>query len=134
METNPRGPEDPQREQKFTPAVREEIQRMAGIGMSLEEIAFVIESTPQEVDACCRLALRKGRAMGVAKVAGQLMKAALKCDEDPRFLPAAMFYLRAVGGWREKSEVEIKTGPSVRTVTVQVPTSTSARKLKEADA
>jgi hypothetical protein len=112
----------------FTDQERSEIERMASIGLSRDDIGFVLRRSPKDIEKHCMDSLSRGRAIGVEKVGGALMRAAIQCEHDPRFLQAAMFYLRCIGKWREESTIDVRTGPEVQTVIVQVPGKAKAEK------
>ncbi len=93
-----------------------EIERMASLGMSQPDICLVLgisESTllRRKKDQVGVLhALKKGRAEGLQKVAGALMKAAMSGS-----VAAGIFILKAQYGWKETSRTEL-TGAKGRAI------------------
>lgn len=60
-------------------------------------------------------AIKKGRAIGLAKVANKLMDKALGGDTA-----SIIFFLKTQGGWKEKQEVDITSGGSALPVMLNV--------------
>lgn len=83
------------------------IERAAGLGLSLDNISYLIGLSPRTLDRrlsdCkeAREAYNKGRAIAHEKVASKLFDLIEKGE------PAAIFfYLKCQAGWREKDKIE----------------------------
>lgn len=86
------------------------IERAAGLGLSLDNISYLINISPRTLDRrlvdCeqAREAYSKGRAIAHEKVASKLFT--LIEEGEPA---AIFFYLKCQAGWREKDKGEIES-------------------------
>jgi len=90
-----------------TEADRVIVQSLSGL-LLISEIAALVRDgvSPETVVRHFQTELRRGRARRIANVASILYARAL--DRADKFSgPAAMFYLRARGGWNDAQKVEI---------------------------
>lgn len=79
-----------------------EYQIAAQLGVSQDTFTARKRDTP-EVEA----ALARGRARAVGTVENAMFEAASKVNEDPRYITAAIFWLKAKAGWKEVQHVEV---------------------------
>lgn len=91
----------------LTPEQINTIERAAGLGLSLDNISYLIGINPRTLDRrlsdCekAREAYNRGRAIAHEKVAGKLFTLIEQGE------PAAIFfYLKCQAGWREKDKIE----------------------------
>lgn len=97
----------PKRE-PFTETELRQIETMAGLGLKAQDIAHVMGMTRQHLYARLKDegksdTIKRGRKTGIAKVSQTLYQMATSGK-----VPAAtFFYLKTIGGLREKDRVEL---------------------------
>ncbi len=96
---------------------RRTVRAMSGFGVPQDGIAVLLEIDPKTLRAHFRRELDRGSVEATAKVAQTLFHMAT-VDKN---VGAAIFWMKARGGWREKHDVEIagKDGQPVSVVTFQ---------------
>jgi hypothetical protein len=83
------------------------IERAAGLGLNLDNISYLIGTSPRTLDrrlADCeeaREAYNRGRAIAHEKVASKLFDLVEKGETA-----AILFYLKCQAGWREKDKAD----------------------------
>lgn len=92
---------DPTEEQRRT------VKAMAGFGVPQDDIANYLEIDPKTLRKHFRRELDGGTLEANAKVAQSLFNMAT----SGKNVAAAIFWMKARGGWREKHEVEVSTRP-----------------------
>lgn len=96
---------------------REEVERMKAIGMTNEEIAYVLKLTEKTLKKHYEDQLQYGKAKIKAKISGGVIKRAIAGDNA-----CAFFYLKTQEGWREKHEIEQTIHTPDRLVDAPPPT------------
>jgi hypothetical protein len=79
-----------------TPAIRETVRRLSGLGLPQEDIAKIVGCAPKTLRKHLRAELDVGQAEANATVAGYLFNAAKAGD-----LAATIFWLKTQAGWGE---------------------------------
>lgn len=91
-----------------SPELLEQIVELSQNGLTNAQVAHCLRIAPQTLlknaDASEEVAaaLAQGRSIGIRRVANKLFEDALEGNTR-----AQMFYLKAVGGWREKEEAQV---------------------------
>ena len=91
-----------------TPEQRKMVHSMCGYGVPQDDIAIVLGIDPKTLRLHFRQELDTGVIHANARVAETLYRQAT--DKKNPSIPAAIFWLKARAGWREKHEVEL-SGP-----------------------
>ena len=99
-----------------TVASRAEVKALAAVGVREDEISLYLGIAPKTLRKHYRDELDKSHIQATANVARSLYKQATGGN-----VAAAIFWMKARGGWREKVEHEV-TGPEGGPVQVQVQT------------
>ena len=86
---------------------RRTVKAMAGLGVPHEGIAVLIEIDPKTLRKYFHAELERGSVEATAKVAQSLFQMAT----TGKNVAAAIFWMKARAGWREKHEVQVTTGP-----------------------
>ncbi len=94
-------PFEPTEEQRRT------VRAMAGFGIPHEGIATLLDIDPKTLRKYFRRELDRGSVEATAKVAQSLFQMAT-VDKN---VAAAIFWMKARAGWREKHEVTVSTRP-----------------------
>ena len=93
---------------KVTDDVLQKAERLAARGLTYGQIAYYFGVSAEQLllirkaDEMLNLAIEKGKSHGIEQVAGTLYEKALAGDTI-----AAIFYLKAIAGWRETSNVAL---------------------------
>ena len=85
---------------------RRMVQVMSGIGVPQDQIALLISVDPKTLRKSCREDLDRGMAEANAKVGQSLFNMATTGNN----VAAAIFWMKARAGWREKHEVIVEPG------------------------
>ena len=101
---------------KFSDKDRAEIEHLAGLCMSQDEIARIKGCDRNTLVKHCALELERGKDRAKAMVTNALFSNIKKGKEASIF-----FYLKTQHGWREKSEVELS---GALTISVTLSTKT----------
>ena len=80
---------------------------MAGLGLPQEQIALLLEMDPKTLRKHLRDDLDRGMAEANVKIAQSLFNMATTGNN----VAAAIFWMKARAGWREKHEVTISANP-----------------------
>ena len=88
-----------------TEAQRRLVRAMAGFGVPQEGIATLLEIDPKTLRRHFRAELDRGAVEATAKVAQSLFQMATQ----GRNVAAAIFWMKARAGWRERHEVAVST-------------------------
>ncbi len=83
------------------------VKAMAGYGVPHEGIAVMLEIDPKTLRRHYRQELDRGSVEATAKVAQSLFQMAT-VDKN---VAAAIFWMKARAGWRERREVQVTTRP-----------------------
>ena len=86
---------------------RRTVRAMAGFGVPHDGIAILLEIDPKTLRRHFRRELDRGSVEATAKVAQTLFQLATV----DRNVGAAIFWMKARAGWREKHEVEVTARP-----------------------
>src|SRR3954449_412032 len=86
---------------------RRMVKAMAGYGVPHEGIAIMLDIDPKTLRRHYRYELDRGSVEATAKVAQSLFQMAT-VDKN---VAAAIFWMKARAGWREKHEVQVTTRP-----------------------
>ncbi len=86
---------------------RRTVQAMSGFGIPQADIATLLEVGPKTLRKHCRRELDRGSIEATAKVAQTLFQMATSGQNTA----AAIFWMKARAGWREKHEVQVTTRP-----------------------
>lgn len=94
----------PRRKLKLTPEMVETIERMAGLGSTLRDIAYVLDVSKSTLerwleDETVRAHYEKGRAIAKEKIARKLWDKAMEGDTA-----SLIFWLKAQAGWTDKPQ------------------------------
>lgn len=81
----------------------------AGLGVPHEGIAVLLEIDPKTLRKHFAVDLERGSVEATAKVAQSLFQLATAGKN----VAAAIFWMKARAGWREKHEVQVATGPDL---------------------
>lgn len=92
---------------KPTDEQRRQVKLLAGIGVPQKDIGALIGCSEGTVATHFREELDRGMAEATAKVAQSLFQQAINGN-----LGAAIFWLKARAGWREKHELVVSPGES----------------------
>jgi hypothetical protein len=97
---------------KPTDEQRKQVQAMSGYGVPQEDIATVLDIDPKTLRLHYRRELDLGSINATAKIGETLYRQAMNGN-----VAAAIFWMKARAGWREKSEVEVngKNGGAILT-------------------
>jgi hypothetical protein len=95
-----------------TPDQRRTVKTMAGFGIPQEDIAKFLGIDDKTLRKHFREELDRGVTEANAKVAQSLFQMATQGKN----VAAAIFWMKARGGWREKHEVEVTAATSPRFV------------------
>lgn len=90
-----------------TPEQRRTARAMAGFGVPQNDIAIHFDIDPKTLRKHFRRELDSGMVEANVKVAQSLFNMATSGNN----VAAAIFWMKARGGWREKHEVEVSTRP-----------------------
>ena len=90
---------------KPTAETRAQVEALSGYGVRQDEIALYLDIDPKTLRSHYREQLDKGTVKANVAVARSLHKQAIEGN-----VSAAIFWMKARAGWREKHEVEL-TGP-----------------------
>jgi len=85
---------------------------MTMAGAQQSRIAEVIGLAEKTLRKHFRSELDFGREQANANVVANLYRQATK--DDPRAIPAAIYWTKAQMGWREKNEIELSGGLSIQ--------------------
>lgn len=85
---------------------RRTVKAMAGLGVPHEGIAVLLEIDPKTLRKHFHSELERGSIEATAKVAQSLFQMAT----TGKSVAAAIFWMKARAGWREKHEVKVTTG------------------------
>ncbi len=91
------------------PFHRRQVEAMAGYGIPEIDIARVLGIDPKTLRKHYREELDTGHVIANAKVAESLFRKAT--GEGPQSVAAAIFWMKARAGWREKHELVVSTRP-----------------------
>lgn len=80
---------------------------MAGLGLPEEQIALLLEVDPKTLRKHFRDDLDRGMAEANVKIAQSLFNMATTGNN----VAAAIFWMKARAGWREKHDITVSTGP-----------------------
>ncbi len=86
---------------------RRTVRAMSGYGVPHDDIATLLEVDPKTLRKHFRRELDRGAVEATAKVAQSLFNMATQ-DKN---VAAAIFWMKARAGWREKHEVVVSTRP-----------------------
>ena len=92
---------------KPTEEQRKTVRAMSGYGIRHDDIATLLEIDPKTLRKHFRRELDRGSIEATAKVAQSLFNMAT-VDKN---VAAAIFWMKARAGWREKHEVQVTTQP-----------------------
>lgn len=87
---------------EFTPQDREEIEKLAGLALSLEQIAILKKCDIKTLKKNCSEEIEVGRAKAYQLATNQLFLAIKKGN-----LTGIIFYLKTQHGWRETNRTEL---------------------------
>ena len=87
---------------------RRMVKGMAGLGVPQEGIAVLIDVDPKTLRKYFAPELERGSVEATAKVAQSLFQMATSGQN----VAAAIFWMKARAGWREKHELVLSTRPS----------------------
>jgi hypothetical protein len=90
-----------------TPAIREKVRRLSGLGVPQDDIAKIVGCAPKTLRKHLRAELHLGKAETKAAMAGYLFNAA-KAGK----VAAMIFWLKTRAGWREKPLAHAGNGDS----------------------
>lgn len=104
---------------EISAATLAKIERLAGLGTRLDEIAIACDVSSSTLDRWLKdeavnLAYKKGRIEATANVAERLYDLAMMGD-----VAAAIFWLKAQAGWSDRPQVEVENHAAK--VTVYIP-------------
>src|SRR5437764_14919579 len=83
------------------------VKAMAGYGVPHEGIAVMLDIDPKTLRRHCRDELERGAVEATAKVAQSLFQMATV----EKSVAAAIFWMKARAGWRERHDVQLTTRP-----------------------
>lgn len=86
---------------------RRTVKAMAGLGVPHDGIAVLLEIDPKTLRKYFHAELERGSVEATAKVAQSLFQMAT----TGKNVAAAIFWMKARAGWREKHEVEVTARP-----------------------
>lgn len=89
-----------------TDEVREQVRKMAGLGLRESDICSIIKITAPTLRKYYADDLAIGRADATYQVAQSLFRQAV--NEEKPSMSAAIFYLKCQAGWRENPETQGK--------------------------
>ena len=92
---------------------RRTVKAMAGLGVPHEGIAVLLEIDPKTLRKHFHAELERGSVEATAKVAQSLFQMATQGKN----VAAAIFWMKARAGWREKHEVQVTHGESLAHLT-----------------
>jgi hypothetical protein len=87
---------------------RRTVRAMSGFGIPQEQIATLLEVEPKTLRKHFRRELDRGSVEATAKVAQSLFRMATEGNN----VAAAIFWMKARAGWREKQEVRVEVRPT----------------------
>ena len=85
---------------------RRTVKAMAGLGVPHDGIAVLLDIDPKTLRKHFQAELERGSVEATAKVAQSLFQLAT----TGKSVAAAIFWMKARAGWREKHEVQVTTG------------------------
>ncbi len=90
-----------------------QVEEMAGKGMTLHQIAIMLDISDSTLDRWLKeprikRAYERGRLVAMGQVSGTLFNLAIKGD-----VVAAIFYLKSQFGWQDRPKEEVQTGSQV---------------------
>lgn len=91
---------------EITPDQRFQIRKMAGLGLTYEQISVIMGMSRSHLVDYCQDDLNIGKAEAVNEVAGVLYDMAT----DKAHPTETKFYLKAQAGWREATSIEFPDG------------------------
>jgi hypothetical protein len=86
---------------------RRTVRAMSGFGIPQEQIATMLEIEPKTLRKHFRRELDRGSIEATAKVAQSLFRMATEGNN----VAAAIFWMKARAGWREKHDVQVAVTP-----------------------
>lgn len=92
---------------RATDEQRRTVKAMAGFGVPQEDIAKHIEIDPKTL----RLHFRRELDAGVLEANAKVAQSLFHMATQGKNVAAAIFWLKARAGWREKQEIELSTKP-----------------------
>ena len=92
---------------------RRTVKAMAGLGVPHEGIAVLLEIDAKTLRKYFPAELERGSVEATAKVAQSLFQMATAGKN----VAAAIFWMKARAGWREKHELQVTTGPDLTQLT-----------------
>lgn len=92
---------------------RRTVKAMAGLGVPHDGIAVLLEVDPKTLRKYFHTELERGSVEATAKVAQSLFQMATQGKN----VAAAIFWMKARAGWREKQEVQITTDADLSRLT-----------------
>lgn len=90
---------------RSTDEQRRTVRAMAGLGVPHDGIATLLEIDPKTLRKHCQADLDRGSVEATAKVAQSLFQMAT----TGKNVAAAIFWMKARAGWREKHELKVTT-------------------------
>lgn len=101
------------------------IERMAGLGSTLDEIATVLGWSPATLDRklkdeSAQAAYSRGRAVAKHTMAGRLWDIAMS-DEHKGSTTACIFWLKSQAGWSDRLTIEQAPAASESQVQIYIP-------------
>ncbi len=100
------GSTEPGRAFRPTEEQRRTVKAMAGLGVPHDGIAVLLDIDPKTLRKHFQAELERGSVEATAKVAQSLFQLAT----TGKSVAAAIFWMKARAGWREKHEVQVTTG------------------------
>lgn len=108
---------------ELTTADLRTIEKLAGLGSTLDDIAYVLNLSPATLDRKLeqtevRTAYEKGRAVAKGEMANRLWEIAMSSDEKgiptKQSVIAAIFWLKAQAKWSDRLVIETETQESTQ--------------------
>ncbi|WP_211879917.1 hypothetical protein [Plastoroseomonas hellenica] len=93
---------------RATDEQRRTVKAMAGFGVPQEDIAKHIEIDPKTL----RLHFRRELDAGVLEANAKVAQSLFHMATQGKNVAAAIFWLKARAGWREKQEIELSAKPA----------------------
>lgn len=96
---------------------RKTVRAMSGYGVPHNDIATLLDVDPKTLRKHFRRELDRGSIEATAKVGQSLFRMATEGNN----VAAAIFWMKARAGWRERHDVTVSAGDGVPVVTVYLP-------------